>query len=406
MTPQQIDERTRITYFWDRVRGSAGGFLEATFQTFALLVAIRVFEAPAFVKATLPAAFPMGFLLAPMTVYLAARMQRRAGVICAGYAIFCGIGLALAAASGGLWLFVVSILVSQIILSQVAPLVTQIYANNYSSKELGGRFSTTFLISASMAAFVSYTGGRLLDYDLSYYTGIFVCGALASLVVALAFLKIPTVPLKRVSKGNPWQSIGLLKTDKLFALMLGAWMIMGLGSFMTFPIRIEYMANPVYGINATNEQIGLIFGAVPMITRLLSTKFWGYFFDRLNLVTLRIVLNFLLIASHLLFFNTTSLWMMGVAGGILGLSFGGGSIMWQLWVTKISPPDKIADYMSVHSALTGVRGLMAPFLGYTLLQWAGPVIIGWVAAALIGIATILFLPTRVLLDVRRETLPT
>ncbi len=97
---------------------------------------------------------------------------------------------------------------------------------------------------------------------------------------------------------------------------------------------------------------------------------------------------------------------MGIAAGIFGLAFGGGRIMWQLWVIKISPPHKTADYMSVHSAFTGVRGLLAPFLGYTLLQWAGPVFVGWTAAALVGISTIIFLPTRVLLDERRRNLPT
>jgi len=401
-----IEERTRITYFWDRIRGCAGGFLEATFQTFALLIAIRVFEAPAFVKATLPAAFPIGFLLAPMTVYLAARIQRRVGVICAGYAVLCAIALALAVGANGLLVYVVCILASQIILSQVTPLLTQIYVSNYPPKELGRRFSTTFLISASVAAAVSYTGGKLLDYELSYYIWIFVCGSLAALVFALAFFKMPTDALKGVSKRNPWQSVGLLKKDKLFAWILGGWMVMGLGSLMVFPIRIEYMANPIYGINATNEQIGLIIGAVPMIARILSTKFWGYLFDRLNLITLRIILNLLLMVSHLLYFLTTNLWVMGIAAGILGLAFGGGRIMWQLWVTKIAPPHKTADYMSVHSAFTGVRGLIAPFLGYTLLQWAGPLFVGWMAAALVGIATIIFIPARVLLDARGRNFPT
>ncbi len=402
MNPAGDAERARITYFWDRIRGCAGGYLEATFQTFALLVAIRVFEAPPFLKATLPAAFPIGFLLAPLTVYIAARLRRRAGAICASYAAFCAFALALAVGAGELWAYVICILASQIVLSQVSSLVTQIYANNYPPNELGSRFSTTFLISASVAAIVSYTGGKLLDYDISFYIAIFVGASLASMVVALAFLKIPTKPIAAVIKGNPWQSIGLVKKDKLFAWMLGGWMIMGLGSFMTFPIRIEYMANPIYGIDATNEQIGVVFGAIPMITRLLSSKVWGYLFDRVNLVTLRIILNFLLMVSHLLFFITTNLWLMGVAAGILGLAFGGGRLMWQLWVTKISPPDKTAAYMSVHSALTGVRGLMAPFLGYALLQWAGPEFVGWMAAALIGVATIIFLPTRVLLDARRK----
>ena len=255
-----------------------------------------------------------------------------------------------------------------------------------------------------MAAIVSYTGGRLLDYDLSYYTVIFAAGSLATLVFALAFFKMPSEAIKGISKKNPWHSISLVWKDKLFAWMLLGWMVVGLGTLMTFPIRIEYMANPRYGIDASNEQIGLILGAVPMIARLLSTKIWGYFFDHVNMITLRIILNSLIMVSFLIYFNTTNLWLMGVATGLFGLAFGGGSVMWQLWVTKIAPPDQTAAYMSVHSAFTGIRGLLAPFLGYALLQWSGPVIVGWVAAALIGAATIIFLPARMILDARGKSL--
>ena len=404
MNPDGKEERARITYFWDRLRGLAGGFLEAIFQTFALLVAIRVFGAPDFVKAMLPAAFPIGFLLAPLTVFVAARLRRRVGSICALYAVLSAIALALAVGAGRLWIYVACILTAQIILSQVSPLMTQIYVSNYPLKELGSRFSTTFLISATVAAIVSYTGGRLLDYDLSYYTLIFAAGSLATLVFALAFFKMPSEAIKGISKKNPWHSISLVWKDKLFAWMLLGWMVMGLGTLMTFPIRIEYMANPRYGIDASNEQIGLILGAVPMIARLLSTKIWGYFFDHVNMITLRIILNSLIMVSFLIYFNTTNLWLMGVATGLFGLAFGGGSVMWQLWVTKIAPPDQTAAYMSVHSAFTGIRGLLAPFLGYALLQWSGPVIVGWVAAALIGAATIIFLPARMVLDARGKSL--
>ncbi len=404
MNPADSAERTRITYFWDRVRGLAGGFLEATFQTFALLVAIRVFEAPDFVKATLPAAFPMGFLLAPLTVFAAAKMRRRAGSICAFYAILSAIGLTLAVGASELWIYVVCVLVSQIVLSQVSPLMTQIYAKNYPPNEIGSRFSTTFLISATVAATVSYIGGRLLDFDLSYYVAIFVGATLATLVYALAFLRMPSETIKGVSKKNPWESISLVWKDKLFAWMLGGWMVMGLGSLMTFPIRIEYMANPLYGIDASNEQIGLVLGAVPMITRLLSTKVWGYMFDHVNMITLRTIMNLLLMISLLIYFNTTNLWLMGVATGIFGLAFGGGRVMWQLWVTKIAPPNQTAAYMSVHSAFTGLRGLLAPFLGYALLHWAGPGFVGWASAALIGAATIIFLPARKVIDARGKSL--
>jgi hypothetical protein len=41
-------------------------------------------------------------------------------------------------------------------------------------------------------------------------------------------------------------------------------------------------------------------------------------------------------------------------------------VAWSLWVTKIAPPGQVADYMSVHTFMTGVRGLLAPMLSVPL----------------------------------------
>ena len=99
-------ERARITYFWDRVRGSAQGISEACWQTFALLIAIRVFQAPDMVKATLPAAFSIGFLITPITLYLLSRCQWHTGTICACIACCAAVGLIIVARAANLYFFI------------------------------------------------------------------------------------------------------------------------------------------------------------------------------------------------------------------------------------------------------------------------------------------------------------
>ena len=65
---------------------------------------------------------------------------------------------------------------------------------------------------------------------------------IVSLASALALFLIPSQPIKN---GKHTQglldSLDLLKEDPLFASMLFAWMIMGLGIIMTLPLRIEYL---------------------------------------------------------------------------------------------------------------------------------------------------------------------
>lgn len=387
-------ERARITYFWDRVRGAAQGISEACWQTFALLIAIRVFQAPDMVKAMLPAAFSIGFLITPITLYLLSRYQWRTGTICACLACCAAVGLIIVSQTTDLYFFIFMVLASQVVGAQIIPLVTQIYATNYPPRERGSRFSTTLMFAASMGALFSYLGGLLLDYDLNLYPVIFLTTAAAVLVAAYSFWKMPTGPLNPEDTGNPWENISLAWKDKLFGWMLSGWMLLGMCNLMLLPIRVEYMANPLYGIDATNEQVGIILGAIPLVMRIVSTKIWGYLFDRVNFIRLRVVINLIFIVSILIFFNTVNLTLMGLGSALFGIGLGGGRIMWFLWVTKIAPTGKVPVYMSVHSAFTGLRGTFAPFLGYFLLRYTGPTEVAWIAAAF-GFASILiFIPAR------------
>jgi MFS family permease len=68
------------------------------------------------------------------------------------------------------------------------------------------------------------------------------------------------------------------------------------------------------------------------------------------------------------FFTSDSLSGLILGGVIFGASNAGGDIAWSLWVTKFSPPDRIADYMSVHTFFTGVRGVAAPLMAFHLVK--------------------------------------
>ena len=55
-----------------------------------------------------------------------------------------------------------------------------------------------------------------------------------------------------------------------------------------------------------------------------------------------------------------------------------------LWVTKFAPPERVADYMSVHTFFTGVRGVVAPAVAFHLIGTLPMATLGWISAALIG----------------------
>lgn len=129
---------------------------------------------------------------------------------------------------------------------------------------------------------------------------------------------------------------------------------------------------------------------IPSVTSLLSAKIWGHLFDRIHFVTTRNLLNVFFLTSLGLFFFTTNPFLLGIAMAFQGVAMGGGKLFWGLWVTKIAQREKASSYMSVHMALTGLRGTLAPFIGYWILSKSTPQAVALIGMGLIVVAMILF----------------
>ena len=79
----------------------------------------------------------------------------------------------------------------------------------------------------------------------------------------------------------------------------------------------------------------------------------------------------------------------GTTDRIAGIANAGGDVAWSLWVTKFAPPERVADYMSVHTFFTGVRGVAAPLIAFHLVGSMGMVNLAWLCAALIGVSVVM-----------------
>jgi MFS family permease len=112
----------------------------------------------------------------------------------------------------------------------------------------------------------------------------------------------------------------------------------------------------------------------------------------MNFFALRVTLNCGFAIGILTFFTSDSLTGMVLGAIVYGISNAGGDVAWSLWVTKFAPPGRVADYMSVHTFLTGVRGVLAPLVAFLAvvvltLNW-----LAGISAALILAATLLLIP--------------
>lgn len=390
MSTTTQNDRAAITYRFDVLRAPFYGILEAGWGTFALVIAIRHFEAPETYKAFIAGAWPMGFLLTPLTLYILAKLRSRPSLASGFMFALSALLMIGATLVQSLSLFTLFIITSQMATGQQGPLALQIYAENYAPSERGSRMTTPFILTALSAILFSLLGGWLLDASIRYYQILFTIMVLAAAASAWATCKIPSAPLSTEHVGNPWQNISLIWKDRFFGYLLSSWMLLGLGNLITMPIRIEYLANPDYGINADNTTIAFLLLVVPASARILSTKMWGRVFDKLHLITTRNLLNIFFLLGIGGFFFTKNLVILTFAMILVGLATGGGKIIWSLWVTKIAPEEKASSYMTIHMALTGIRGTLAPFIGYWILSRSAPTHVAIVGMILIALSIVLF----------------
>jgi MFS family permease len=385
-----MSDKATATYRNDVFRSPLYGIMEAGWNSFALIIAIRYFDASETHKAFIAGAGPMGFLLAPITLYIAASLRARPSMACALIFTTAGILTVGACLVSTLFLFTLFLVVGQMVAVQQGPLMLQVFTENYTRNERGSRMTVPFMLTAISSIVFAVFGGRLLDTRIDLYSALFLIMAAAALLAAYLCTRMPSSRLSLRNVGNPWQNFCLIWKDRLFGYILGGWMLLGIGNLIALPIRVDYLADPKYGVNASNTMIAVLIMVVPAVTRILSTKMWGHFFDRLHFVTTRNLLNVCFLLSIGLFFFTTNMVVLGIAMAFQGLAMGGGKIFWSLWVTKIAPEEKASSYMSIHMALTGLRGTLAPFVGYWILSQSAPSTVAFLGMTLVALAIVMF----------------
>ena len=389
--------RVRLTYLNERLRAVPAGILESCGSTFFLLMAVQQFQADATAKAMIAAGSNVGLLLSPWLVLLAQRIGRPSMQTAAGLMAVGAVLLGLAAALPTLGLYVFATVIAMACTNAIIPLITQAYQDNYPARQRGRLVSRAVMIRVLASSVFGWLAGWLLTHAAALYQVIILVAALSFVTMGMCLWRTPSrvIATEGENANSPlrvFHSMRFLRTDRLLRTTLASWMFMGFANLMMVPLRVEYLANPRYGISLPPDQIALLTIIIPSLTRLFLSPFFGWLFDRLNFFAIRVALNVAFAISILAFFTGTS--MLGLIAGalIFGFAVAGGDILWSLWVTKFAPPDRVADYMSVHTFFTGVRGVLAPLFAFQLATQVPVATMGLICAVLIGLASLILIP--------------
>ena len=379
------------TFRCDIVRSTMNGVLETGFATFGLLVAIRVFDASEGSKGILAAAMSAGLLLTPWIIKMASRSGLTATKFGSCLMVLSGIFTAGASLASNSTSYTFCLVVGQLCAAQLPGLMIQVYSRNYGPNERGRRISWNVMSSALVGMAISYWFGSSLDNSAENFRWIFSGMCIFALLSAATLLPIPSESIKEPegSKNSFASGILIVWEDKLFGLMLTGWMVMGFGVLMTLPLRVEYLAGEG-GLGMSNREVAIVAVVSFSSARILSSRIWGSLFDRLHFIGFRLILNIFLLSASIVFFQAESFTGVCIGSILAGFGTGGSIIAWSLWVTKLAPEGRETEYMGAHIAFTGIRGILAPFLGYWILSEIGFTGVAWTSAGLILGSSLIF----------------
>lgn len=366
--------------------------IETAASTFLLLIAVKYFHAGATAKGLVASGGSLGLILSPAVVTLVSRWGWSSSVAASRMAAVGGAVMLLMAAIPVLPVYVIGSILAMTTTSAAIPLLTQMYHENYPEKTRGQLFSRTIILRIGTAALFSEFAGRAFSGRIDRFQILLVTFALAFFLASYCLRKCPTESLPRRIGTHPFGALHFVREDALLRRTLLCWMLMGFANLMMIPMRVEMLANPRYGLSLSVAEIAFLTGVVPNLARLVLSPIWGWLFDHLNFFILRVVLNMGFAIGIVTFFTTSDLYGLLLGAVVFGISNAGGDIAWSLWVTKFAPPGRVADYMSVHTFFTGLRGVAAPLAAFHLARNYSMEALGWFSAGLIVLASLLLVP--------------
>ena len=228
------------------------------------------------------------------------------------------------------------------------------------------------------ALLVTVAGYLWFKYDESYYWVLFVVIAGMLLVSALFYGAIPIRRQDELfsdSEQSSWaallEGLQIFLTDRRFLLFQVGFALAGTANHMVFWM-LPNLCHDYLGMTANRTR--LIAAVIPALLVTCSAPFWGRYLDRTNPMLGRATFNVIQGTGF-------TLVALGGAGGmdwlvvlgivIHGVSAGGSAVNWLTGSLHFAGSDRVSLYNAVHVGLTGVRGLLAPLVGFGLYA-AGP----------------------------------
>jgi hypothetical protein len=307
----------------------------------------------------------------------------------------CSIGLTNAAwQPWAAWVFAGQVALVHLFLSGLVTLRTTMWMVNYPyvcRARMAGRIQTLVqLLTLLTAAGLSIVFDQSPGYYRIVYPGVALLGLLSLWPIRRMHMRREKAELRRFrehlarqashngGRAGLWsgvkESFAILRDDRDYAKYMLAQFLLGSANFFTDPILVNILARR---LNFTYFHSTLLLHTVPVIMLLVSIRFWARYFDYGGVLRFRIYNSACWVASYVGVMLAVLIIGRSPHGGLIpavavlvvgrvfnGVARGGGDIAWNIGHLHFAREHQTELYMGIHVALTGLRGLIMPLLGW------------------------------------------
>jgi hypothetical protein len=300
----------------------------------------------------------------------------------------------LPAAGWGPTLLVGLVVLGRCLLAGLLTVRSIVWRANYRKAQrarITGRLIVVFSIVLAVAPLGAYA---LLDWRPGLFRVLYPVAAAVGLIGAgsIAGLRVRRerqlldhdrgVPSSRETpalsrKGRPHTARTILVEDRDFRRYMSWQFIAGCANMMgEAAITLAIIELARRSGTAEFAASVLLNTTITTVCVVLTVPLWARLIDRVHIFEFRAVHGSLWVVAQLgnyLAVAYGGLWWIAIPRAIQGVMFGGGRLAWQIGHNEFADRRLAGQYMGIHQTLTGVRGLIAPFVGVGLLTGFGTI---------------------------------
>lgn len=247
-----------------------------------------------------------------------------------------------------------------------SPSLPVVYQSIYPGKLRGKVVAKIRQWQMAAAMMAGWLCSQALEFDPATMSIFYPLLAVSGLIFAHQFSRIK-IGKKNLSLASHKLSVywHILRSDRSFALFMTFQFLLGTCNIAGVAVLSLSVNNSEFQRLSPGDAM-LILTVLPTLAMFMSFKFWGLLFDRLSTVHFRALAS-IIIGCGFFCYPFFGFWGLVVGSIIWGIGRAGGQLAWTIGVLPFASPDRVRQYMAIHTFLTGVRGVLAPFIGIALV---------------------------------------